>query len=50
MTAYDLFRTGLDTLQIAETLGVHEAEVIKLIDGGRNAKRNIEERKKRGAL
>jgi len=49
MTAYDLFRTGLDTLQIAETLGIHEGEIERLIHEERSNKITSTERKKRGA-
>lgn len=32
VTAYELFQLGLDTLRIAERLGVTEAQALKLIN------------------
>lgn len=49
MTPHDLFRTGLDTQQIAETLGLHEAEIERQIHEERSNKVSVIERKKRGA-
>ena len=49
MTPHDLFLTGLDTMQIAEALGLHEGEIERQIDQERNVKRNEAERLKRVA-
>lgn len=49
MTVHDLFRAGLDTMQIAEALGLPEGEIERQIHEERTNKITITERKKRGA-
>ncbi len=49
MTPHDLFRTGLDTQQIAEALCLHEGEIERQIHEERTNKILVIERKKRGA-
>lgn len=37
VTAYELFQLGLDTLRIAERLGISEAQALKLVNSERSA-------------
>lgn len=47
MTALDLFRSGLDTVDIAKRLKIAEHEVERRLHAERNEERTIRERRER---
>lgn len=49
MTALELFRANMDTMEIADRLGIHECEVEQIIHRQRSKEKGVEAVSKRMA-